>query len=224
MSCLLPRRVKMIEALLAIPSAITAIKEISGYLRKDNQSSQQLSQLDIMEASIQQIVNAFTGLDSFSKRVRAWKQVHHITNRLETDMHNTFPYILSNNETNFVERICSDAKFAAIIEQEIKAAKNRKRSSMAELRLFIAEPDLCKQTISAEGFKLDGVWYDKMIQLMDSSSELLDMKQFSTLYKKLCEIARLSMDLNNLADEIIKKDYENLVKIMDSVICKLPRY
>lgn len=201
--------------ILAIPPAIHALRELFSDFIKTGAKRPSFS-ADLERAKTQ-LDNVFLGLQTIantSRELEAWKRIHHITNRLDTDLVETFPSVATRSRTEFVA-LCDD-KFRRTVDSELRSA-DRQAASLPELRLLMGKKELLDALKMPDAsLRTDGeLWYNCLLSWWKEALGAVEDGNFGTVYDKLTKLRQLSTDLNSLADDRIKGIIEEQFGLME---------
>jgi len=212
----------MLEAILAIPSAIHSTVELIKHVRKSADiGAAEGGLLDRVDKDICAILENLDQFSKSSKDLEAWKEVHHITQRLAMNLTDTFRFINSGRQ-NFLFKFNQEIR--GMISAEFMTAR-RKDEALPELRVLSTKIAIFNLVQEIPGIETDGKRWDLyIISAVSDAERALNDGNLSYFFDIVTQLYETVSHLNMLADYRLKEGvakYHNVMQRLHSEIEKL---
>jgi hypothetical protein len=189
--------------ILAVPPALSAALELARNLRHRTGTAADEASNAKLETSLKSVLERMISFTQSRVELFAWKQIHHITNHVDTDLSESFAMI-SSGQYKFIENADGDAR-RIIIRSELTSLR-RSGAPVPELKIFISKEGLMKAAIIPDSiYGGSKHWCNHLISEFESAELSLSEGNMGPVYKSLFNIRDICVNINNYADDKLKE-------------------
>jgi hypothetical protein len=170
------------------------------------------------QEKLKKILTSLREFSEASRELEAWKTVHHITNKLETDLTDTMRLVAAGR-IPFIGSC--DERDRKDIASELRSMYLR-GGSLAELQVFRNDEQLFVHVREVRGVKLNDETWDEMLLTTSRACQVaIEEGNTGVFYDKMERIKELALFLNNTADYKLKEEVEHNYQVMKQLEQKI---
>jgi hypothetical protein len=205
-----------LEAILAVPGAIDACKNIIGsivgHLKDDGKKH-----ANDLEQSIDSIVTNLVRFTDASEALRGWKAIHHITsNILFIDLLRTFEFF-SLGEQPFIKKVVSGQR--AIKDEFFQLMRGRNGACV--LISTLSREDRSIQGLNSLVQLSGSDWGEHLLQIAAQADKAFAESRYTDLYAVIGKLQKDCTVLNVHADSQLKEGIGKIAEALHDVRVKL---